>query len=281
MKKTVLSFASAFALWAAVPSSAQTATPPSASKADTVLLSETVDNNYRVRRYRITKPSDSVYTVQYRINVAALDPALDRNKQELKLLGDAMDRLLQDTTMQLRSIAVQGYASPDGPHAFNAQLARNRALNFKNYLERRFRLAGKGYRITTEGIVDTWENARSWTAGTSVPDRTAVLDIMGSKADAAAKQQQLAEIPAAWDYLRRDVLPAMRRVETTLEFACSYWVTDRTLIGQQAAVIPVVEEVVETVVDQCCPQMDPNNPCAFWIDEEINGLIVEMPEEDF
>lgn len=243
-----------------------------------MLLSETVDSNYRIRRYRITRPTDSVYTVQYRINAATLDPALDRNNRELKLLGDAMSRLMQDTTMRLRSIAVTGYASPDGPYAFNAQLARNRAQNFKNYLERRFRLSGKGYRVTTEGIVDTWENARSWTAGTGVPDRTAVLEVMSSTSDARAKQQQLEKMTSAWDYLRRDVLPAMRRVEATIEFESSYLATDRTPVQP---VIPVIEEVVETVVEEYCPPVDPNNPCAFWIDEQINGLIVEMPDEDF
>lgn len=278
MKTLFLTFASAFALCAALPASAQTSTLQSAPQADTVLLSETVDSNYRIRRYRITRPADSVYTVQYRINAATLDPALDRNNRELKLLGDALSRLMQDTTMHLRSIAVTGYASPDGPYAFNARLARNRALNFKNYIERRFRLSGKGYRITTEGIVDTWENARSWTVNTGVPDRTAVLEVMSSTADAPAKQQRLEKMTAAWDYLRRDVLPSMRRVEAIVEFESSYLATDRT---PMQPVIPIIEEVVETVVEEPCPPIDPNDPCGFWIEEEINGMIVEMPGEDY
>ncbi len=57
-----------------------------APKVDTVLLSETVDGNYRVRRYRVERKGDADYSVLYRINVSTLAPKMGKNSEELEAL---------------------------------------------------------------------------------------------------------------------------------------------------------------------------------------------------
>ena len=69
-----------------------------APKVDTVLLSETVDGNYRVRRYRVERKGDADYSVLYRINVSTLAPKMGKNSEELEALNRFAQSLVQDTS---------------------------------------------------------------------------------------------------------------------------------------------------------------------------------------
>ena len=42
--------------------------------------------------------------------------------------------------MQVKSVTITGYASPDGPLALNERLAKNRAQSLKNYVDEQFGL---------------------------------------------------------------------------------------------------------------------------------------------
>ena len=56
--------------------------------ADTVMLSETTDGDYLVRRFIIKRPGDTDYSVRYQINLAKLSSTLDGNSRELGDLDD-------------------------------------------------------------------------------------------------------------------------------------------------------------------------------------------------
>ena len=79
-----------------------------APKVDTVLLSETVDGNYRVRRYRVERKGDADYSVLYRINVSTLAPKMGKNSEELEALNRFAQSLVQDTSKQVSRIIVTG-----------------------------------------------------------------------------------------------------------------------------------------------------------------------------
>ena len=49
--------------------------------ADTVMLSETTDGDYLVRRFIVKRPGDTDYSVRYQINLAKLSSTLDGNSR--------------------------------------------------------------------------------------------------------------------------------------------------------------------------------------------------------
>ena len=108
--------------------------------ADTVMLSETTDGDYLVRRFIVKRPGDTDYSVRYQINLAKLSSTLDGNSRELGDLDDFVGNLMKDTLMRVKSVEITGYSSPDGPLKFNETLARNRAQDFKNYVDRKYGL---------------------------------------------------------------------------------------------------------------------------------------------
>ena len=74
--------------------------------ADTVMLSETTDGDYLVRRFIVKRPGDTDYSVRYQINLATLNAALNGNPQELDGLNAFVDNLVKDTLRQVCAVTV-------------------------------------------------------------------------------------------------------------------------------------------------------------------------------
>lgn len=216
--------------------------------------------------------NDAGYSVRYRINLSQLNSTLDDNARELDALNAFVGNLSKDTLMHVTAATITGYASPDGPVKFNETLARNRAQNFKSYLDRKYGFSKK-YDVQVKSVAEGWMACRDAVRQSSVPDKQAVLDILDSSHTPEAKQQALEKLPAAWDYLRERILPPMRRVELTIDYGERDIVEQRTLICRPApapAPAPEPECASEPGKNGCC--------CDVVVDESITGILVELPE---
>lgn len=265
MKTLVSTFALSLALCAAVGATAQTKSTASVSAPDSVLLSESTDGNYLVRRYMINRSDDNGYSIRYRINTAKLVSTLDDNSKELAGINAFVENLMKDTLMHVRSVKITGYSSPDGPVKFNETLAKNRAADFKNYVDRKYGFSKK-FKVTTASVAEDWEMCRSLVAQSNVPDKQAVLEVIDGTGTPEAKEMKIKQMPEAWDYMKTHILPQLRRVELVINYGAGMIVEQRTMIRKPEPT-PAVEQPCEQV------------PCTV-IDESITGLIVEMPESD-
>lgn len=266
MKTIVTTFALSLALCAAAGATAQTRSAAPAQGADSVLLSETTDGDYIVRRWVVKTRSDADYTVRYQINLATLNATLNGNSKELNELNTFISNLMQDTLMHVKSAVITGYSSPDGPVKFNEALAARRARDFKNYVDKKYDFSKK-YDVTIHSVAEDWEMCRSLVAQSQIPDKQAVLNAIDSDRGVEQKEAAIKKLPAAWDYMKRNILPPLRRVELAINYGDGNVVEQRTLIPRPEVVeIDTTEEVV------CVP-------CEV-IDEQITGIIVEMPESE-
>lgn len=273
MKTFVSIFALSLATCVAAGAAAQPRSAAPASAADSVLLSESTDGDYLVRRYMVKNRNDAGYSVRYRINLSQLNSTLDDNARELDALNAFVGNLSKDTLMHVTGATITGYASPDGPVKFNETLARNRALNFKSYLDRKYGFSKK-YDVQVKSVAEGWAACREAVRRSSVPDKQAVLDILDGSHSVEAKQQALEKLPAAWDYLREHILPPMRRVELTIDYGENGVVEQRTLICRPAPT-PAPTPAPEP---ECAPDPCRTGCCDIVVDESITGILVELPE---
>lgn len=77
---------------------------------------------------------------------------------------------MRDTLMNVKSVEITGYSSPDGPRAFNETLARNRARDFKSYVDKKYGFSKK-YDVTLNSVAEDWEMCRALVAQSPVPDK--------------------------------------------------------------------------------------------------------------
>lgn len=230
------------------------------------MLSETTDGDYLVRRYMVRNAADTDYTLRYRISSSALTTNFDGNPKEIQGLSDFIGSIDRDSLMQVKSVTITGYASPDGPQAFNERLAKNRAQSLKEFVDRKYGLSKK-YGVKTSSVASDWNAAREAIAKSDVPEKQTVLNIIDQRDAAPAKEQRLKALPSqVWQYLADQILPPMRYAEIAIAYVGGEVVEQRTLIPQPEVI--VIEEVEEVC-----------DPCAcIDVMESVNGLIVEMPD---
>ncbi len=242
-------------------------------KADSLLLTERNEGDYRVRCYRVEQPAEADYTLLYRINLASLDAKLGENPAELRQMEQFFSTLVGDSLRTVKLISITGYASPDGPDALNERLSKARTDNFTTYGNDHYHLT-KHYHLEQSSVAEDWSAVRSAVAQSSMPDRERVLQILDSPASHAQKESELKALPEAWDYLKTKLLPPLRRVEVKVNYSRGSIVEQRTLV---APPVPAPREVAHTAPAK---PADPCDPCACpLVDEEITGIIVAYPEE--
>lgn len=192
---------------------------------DSVLLTADLADGYLVKRYRVRQAVDpnTDYGIRYRIDASRLSTALSGNTQELHDLEAFVQRVRNDSTLHICGVTITGYASPDGNYAQNEQLAKRRATDLSNYLNGRCHLSAR-YPVHVTAVVDPWSEAVPMVESSAIPNKDDVLQILRSTEPATAKERMLKQLPTAWNYLCRHILPTLRQVEVS--FCC-----DRTHIA--------------------------------------------------
>lgn len=267
VKTIVSTFALSLALCAAAGATAQTRSAAPAPKADSMLLSETTDGDYIVRRYVVKKQSDADYTLRYQINLATLNATLDGNSKELGDLNAFIGNLMKDTLKHVKSAVITGYSSPDGPMKFNEALAAKRAWDFKAYVDKKFNFSKK-FNVKVNSVAEDWATCREWVVKWPVPDKQAVLNTIDSKWSMDQKEMALKKMPAAWNYMKKNILPSLRRVELMIHYKVGTIVEQRMMIPK-----PKVQPQPQPKAQPACDSTD-----YVVVDQTITGMIVEMPE---
>ena len=117
--------------------------------------------------------------------------------------------------------------------------------------------------MTVNSVAEDWEMCRTLVAQSSMPDKQAVLGILDGRQSPDQKELALKKMTAAWDYMKENILPPLRRVELTIDYKVNSIVEQRTLIPKPK------------------PTPQPAQPAEPYVvvDEQVSGIIVEMPNE--
>lgn len=234
-------------------------------RSDTTLLSEWVDGNYLVRRYKIDSENDEAqYTLKYAVDASKLNSLLSGNSVELADLDKMMAELKRDTTMHVKRIDITGYASPDGNATSNEALALSRAQKFRAMLESRYGVVSN-YVVRVMSEAEQWDDCNDAVQNSTISNKDAVLGIIDSAASESVKEQRLKQMPQVWSVFRTQILPPMRRVEMVV-----YYNVDR-----------VVE--VRTLIEKPKPAPKPQPqrmacPCQGMQIDEMIGIIIDLSD---
>lgn len=231
---------------------------------DSTLLSETVEGNYLVRRYKITSHDDEAqFSLKYSIDASKLPSLTTGNVTEMAELDDMMARIKQNPEMKISRIEITGYASPDGNPTSNERLALSRAEQFRSIVESRYTLPASNIQIKADA--EQWQACDAAVKGSSIADKEKVLTILNSPVADASKEQQLKAVPAAWSVMRQQILPPMRRVEMDV-----YYTTDR-IVEVRTFIEKPMPQPAPQVVQRACP-------CEGFVDDETIGIVVDMSD---
>ena len=147
-----------------------------------------------------------------------VNPKYGNNRAELAKLEGQLKPLLQVGNGKIKKIRITGYASPDGNTKANEQLAGNRAIQFKNYLQKQFHLPNDGL-ITVDWVGEDWEGLQRLIAGSDKKYSSRVLSIFQLTDDPDSRRKQIKAIDNGTVYkdIEKTFFYRLRRMELAVE----------------------------------------------------------------
>lgn len=259
MKKTLLTL---IALGSVVVAVAQKSEAPASNA---ILVSQKRDGNVVTSHYKIPHNSgkQAEFDVHYAINRSEIAPAYSNNSQEISDMRDFMAHT-KDTTMHISSIHIVGYASPDGNAKCNDSLALQRAKSLYVYAASCCPACAN---VATAHKTLHWSDCVPVVEASSIPDKEAVLAILKSTSHTEPqKERALRNLPKAWSYLAKSVLPQMRYADIEFDYGVDEYFTRTTTVEPAKPAEPAQPQQPQ--------QLEP-----VVVEEEV-GVIIATPQRD-
>ena len=159
---------------------------------------------------------------QFRLDKYDIDPAYKDNYKKLEEARAKIDEVASNPDLNIVSIEVAGYTSPEATVAYNERLARNRSTSLVNYMKKRFP------QVPSQKWFASWPN-EDWDElreavekDTLLPGREQILDVISKYPDNLdLREQKLKELRPSTIYetLYRKHYPYLRHNDYIIRFA--------------------------------------------------------------
>lgn len=159
--------------------------------------------------------SAAVY-LTYILNKTFISPELHNNPSELARLEKEMKLYLTNPDYTVRSIRVEGFASPEGPYDNNMRLAEGRARSIIDYIVSH---TGADRGLFTVGrMSENWDGLRdTLQKDASIPGRDRFLELLSSTKDTESIKARIQRIPE-YKELLANVYPHLRLSSFTVDY---------------------------------------------------------------
>lgn len=140
------------------------------------------------------------------------------NRAELEKLEERLAQL-QGAGNRVQAVRLTGYASPDGSTEGNERLAGNRAVDFKNYLQKLPELSGD-IPVTIDWVGEDWNGLRLLVAGSGRSYCGQVLAVLDTYTDADSRRKQLKALDkgAIYKDIEKSFFSRLRRMELDITY---------------------------------------------------------------
>lgn len=139
--------------------------------------------------------------LDFPVNEMVIYPKYRNNPKELKRIYETIEKVKFDNSIEITSILLHGYASPESPYSNNTRLANGRVAALARDLKEHFKLGSTTF--TLRATPEDWDNLRSYLAD-NAPER-----IAGDSARRTVKQSiwyngdNVIETPVMPDFVQR------------------------------------------------------------------------------
>jgi tetratricopeptide (TPR) repeat protein len=161
---------------------------------------------------RVTSDS-KLADINYLINKADIR-ATELKSEDIALLKEYIKTIGADSTKQFKTTEVSSYASPDGSMKINEPLSKQRGETADKFIKKEF---GKIEAAKAEGFFnekttpEDWDGFKSEVEKSTMQDKELILRVLSMYADPDVREKEIKNMAAAFEVLKTDVLPKLRR----------------------------------------------------------------------
>lgn len=159
-------------------------------------------NNYK----KVTTVVDKT-DLLYAINSSKVTKK-NEEKADLEAFKANVDEQLGNDRIS-QSIAVKGYASPDGPVKFNDKLSQARSESGKKVVAKL--LKDSGLDVDAAAYGEDWDGFKELVEKSDIKDKDLILQVLKMYNSPAEREAQIKNLSSVFNELKTEVLPELRR----------------------------------------------------------------------
>lgn len=156
-----------------------------------------------------TKESAIFYVIN-RADVRQSELRSDRMNEFREFLTTAA----KDERIEMKSVGINAYASPDGPIDFNERLANQRKETSDRVLTgelRRVNVEKAENFYTTRALGEDWDGFKALMEESEINDKELILRVLSMYSDPVVREREIKNISAAYTEIADKILPQLRR----------------------------------------------------------------------
>lgn len=120
--------------------------------------------------------------------------------------------------LNLSSVEISAYASPDGGVKLNEKLANQRQQNTESYVRQQMKDANVEGGISSEYTAQDWEGFQELVKASNIPDKDVILRVLSMYQDPQEREQQIKNMSKGFKELADGILPELRRARMTINY---------------------------------------------------------------
>lgn len=140
------------------------------------------------------------------------------NREELTRIHAMFDKIQGDKDLTINGIAIEGFASPEGPLKANELLSRKRAEALKTYLTANEKAPADLYTVSFGG--ENWDGLVKALKASSMKDKEAFINLIRHTRDEALRKKELmrADGGAPYRIMLKEIYPKLRKVICKIDY---------------------------------------------------------------
>lgn len=156
--------------------------------------------------------------VDFPLSKTVIYPDYRDNQREIGKILASIDTLKRDSDIEIKSLSIKGFASPEGPYDNNTRLAKGRTEALKTYVSNLYSFSDNF--ITTSFESENWEGLREFVASSSVPHKAEILDIIDhSQRDPDTKEWLIkSRYPEDYAFIYKSCYAGLRRSDYFIDY---------------------------------------------------------------
>jgi len=120
--------------------------------------------------------------------------------------------------LNVQSVEVKAYASPEGGFSFNDKLANKRQNASENYVKQQLKQTGVAAGIDAHYTAQDWEGFQQLVQASNIQDKDVILRVLSMYKDPEQREQQIRNMSEAFRELADGILPELRRSRLIINY---------------------------------------------------------------
>ena len=142
----------------------------------------------------------------------------NNEKSSVANIAKRVKEVQNTENLEITSLEISGYASPDGSYKLNKGLSEQRQKVTADQIKRELKALKISATIDSKVTAEDWDGFQELVQASTLQDKNAILRVLSSYSDPEQREREIKNLSAAYTQLADDILPQLRRARLTLTY---------------------------------------------------------------